>query len=65
VSELIERPARRTAWAARALEEAAADLFRARRQGAPVGDAPVQLEHDATRVLRVARQIAAIQANPP
>jgi hypothetical protein len=59
--ELIERASLRVAWAARAIEEAADDLFRARRHGAPVGDAPVQLEHEATRLALLAGETRALQ----
>jgi hypothetical protein len=55
-AELIERASLRVALASRAIEEAADDLFRARRHGAQVGDAPVQLEHEATRIGQLAAE---------
>jgi hypothetical protein len=59
--ELIERASLRVALASRALEEAADDLLRARRHGAPVGDAPMRLEHEATRVGQLAAETGALQ----
>jgi hypothetical protein len=60
-AELIQRAALRVAWASRAIEEAADDLLRARRHGAPVGDAPMRLEHEATRVGLLAAETGALR----
>ncbi|HTA32992.1 MAG TPA: hypothetical protein VK721_06155 [Solirubrobacteraceae bacterium] len=59
--ELIERASLRVALASRAIEEAAADLFRAGREGAPLGDAGMRLEHEATRVGLLAGETAALR----
>jgi hypothetical protein len=47
---------------ARAIEEGAADLFAARRAGANIGDAGLQLELEATRVGELAAQTGALRA---
>jgi hypothetical protein len=62
-SELIDRASMRVALASRAIEEAAADLFRARRLGVPLGDAGVQLEYEATRIEALAAETGALQVH--
>ena len=60
--DLISRASLRVALAARAIEEAADDLFRARRYGASIGEAPVKLEYEATRIGLLAAETGALQA---
>lgn len=60
VGDLVERAALRTAWAARALDEAAADVFAARRAGADIGSAGVELEQEAGGLTVLAGQIASL-----
>jgi hypothetical protein len=58
----IERAAKRVAWASLALDQAADDLFRAGRRGAPVNGAGTNLEHEATRIEQLAVEVEALQA---